>query len=138
MITKGAFDVIDLKHINPKEGFVYYLTSPNNASQKYLYKTRLNGKEKSELLSPKSLKETHDYNFSANGKYAEHRFSNHCTRTSKEFITVDNQQALTKEESIVNNLERLEVKPTTEFFSITTPANVTMDGWMDGCKTYKF
>jgi dipeptidyl-peptidase-4 len=29
LITKGEYDVIDLKHINAKEGYVYYLASPN-------------------------------------------------------------------------------------------------------------
>ena len=70
LITKGEYDVIDLKHINTKEGYVYYLASPDNATQKYLYKTKLNGKGKNELLSPESLKGSHDYSFSSNGTYA--------------------------------------------------------------------
>jgi dipeptidyl-peptidase-4 len=130
LITKGEYDVIDLKHINSKEGFVYYLASPDNATQKYLYKTKLNGKGKNELLSPESLKGSHDYSFSSNGTYAEHTFSNHFTPYSKEFISVANHKALTKEESILKNIKKLEEKPTTEFFTITTSDNIEMDGWM--------
>ncbi len=130
LITKGNYDVIDLKHINPKEGYVYYLASPDNATQKYLYKSKLNGKGKNELLSPESLKGSHDYSFSSNGSYAEHSFTNHFTPRTKEFINVANHEALTQEESIVKNLKKLEKKPTTEFFSITTADNVEMDGWM--------
>ncbi|WP_372794333.1 S9 family peptidase [Lutibacter sp.] len=130
LITNGEYDVIDLKHINAKEGYVYYLASPDNATQKYLYKTKLNGKGKNELLSPESLKGTHDYSFSTNGKYAEHTFSNHYTPIAKEFITVANQKALSEEESIVNNVKKLEGKATTEFFTITTADNIEMDGWM--------
>ncbi|SKB83633.1 S9 family peptidase [Maribacter arcticus] len=130
LITKGEYDVIDLKHINSKEGFVYYLASPDNATQKYLYKTKLNGKGKNELLSPESLKGSHDYSFSSNGTYAEHTFSNHFTPYSKEFISVANHKALTEEESILKNIKRLEEKPTTEFFTITTSDNIEMDGWM--------
>ena len=130
LITKGAYDVIDLKHINSKEGFVYYLASPDNATQKYLYRTKLNGKGKNELLSPESLKGSHDYSFSSNGMYAEHTFSNHFTPYSKEFISVANHKALTEEESILKNIKKLEEKPTTEFFTITTSDNIEMDGWM--------
>jgi len=130
LITKGEYDVIDLKHIDSKKGYVYYLASPNNATQKYLYRTKLNGKGKTELLSPESLKGSHDYSFSSNGSYAEHTFSNHYTPSSKEFISVANHKALTAEESIVTNLKTLEEKPTTEFFSLTTEDNVEMDGWM--------
>ncbi|MFT6966586.1 MAG: dipeptidyl-peptidase-4 [Marivirga sp.] len=130
LITKGEYDVIDLKHINSKEGYVYYLASPDNATQKYLYKTKLNGEGKNELQSPERLKGSHDYSFSSNGTYAEHTFSNHFTRYSKEFISVDNHQALTEKESILKNIKNLEEKPTTEFFTITTADNVEMDGWM--------
>jgi dipeptidyl-peptidase-4 len=130
LITKGAYDVIDLKHVNAKNGYVYYLASPENATQKYLYRTKLNGKGKNELVSPERLKGTHDYSFSSNGMYAEHRFSNHFTPSSKEFITVANHKALTEEESILKNIEKLEEKPKLEFFTITTVDDIEMDGWM--------
>ena len=122
--------MIDLKYIHNREGFVYYLASPDNATQKYLYKTKLNGKGKNELLSPISLKGSHDYSFSSNGNYAEHTFSNHFTPNSKEFISIANHKALTDKESILKNIKKLEEKPTTEFFTITTADNVEMDGWM--------
>jgi len=130
LITKGEFDVIDLKYVNSKEGYVYYLASPDNATQKYLYKSKLNGKGKNQLVSPESLKGSHDYSFSSNGKYAEHSFSNHYTPKIKEFITVANHKALNEDESIVNNIKKLEEKATTEFFTIKTGENVEMDGWM--------
>lgn len=130
LITKGEYDVIDLKFIHSKNKYVYYLASPDNATQKYLYKTKLNGKGKNELVSPKSLKGSHNYSFSSNGIYAEHTFSNHYTPRSKEFINVANHKALTEEESILNKVKKLEEKPTTEFFTITTADNIEMDGWM--------
>lgn len=130
LITKGEYDVIDLKHINSKEGFVYYLASPDNATQKYLYKTKLSGKGENLLQSPESLKGSHDYSFSSNGRYAAHTFSNHFTPYSKEFISVANHKALTDEESILKNLKKLEEKPTLEFFTVTTSDNIEMDGWM--------
>ncbi|MFK5973722.1 MAG: S9 family peptidase [Flavobacteriaceae bacterium] len=130
LITKGEYDVIDLKHINSKEGYVYYLASPDNATQKYLYKSKLNGRGKNKLLSPKNLKGSHDYSFSSNGSYAVHTFSNHYTPYSKEFISVANHKALNEKESIITTAKRLEEKPTTEFFTITTQDNIEMDGWM--------
>ena len=130
LITKGAYDVIDIKHINSKKGYVYYLASPYNATQKYLYRSKLNGKGKNELVSPESLKGSHDYSFSSNGTFAEHSFSNHFTPKTKEFINVANHKALSKEESILNNIEKIEEKATIEFFTIKTEDNVEMDGWM--------
>ena len=130
LITKGEYDVIDVKHINTGEGYVYYMASPDNATQKYLYRTKLNGKGKAELLSPERLKGTHDYSFSSNGNYAEHTFTNHYTERVTEFISVADHKALTDAESILLNLKSLEKEKTTEFFTITTADNVEMDGWM--------
>jgi dipeptidyl-peptidase-4 len=130
LITKGDFDVIDLKHIDAKQGYVYYLASPNNATQKYLHKSRLDGKGKNVLVTPENLKGTHDYSFSTNGKYAEHTFTNHYTPKATEFITVANYKPLSEEESIIARLGDLEEKPNVDFFTVTTADNVTMDGWM--------
>lgn len=130
LITKGDYDVIDLKHIDPKEGFVYYLASPDNATQKYLYRSKLNGKGKKELWSPENMKGTHNYSFSANGKYALHTFSNHYTPRSWEYISVFNHKALSEKESIDKGIIDLQKEPTTEFFSLKIEDGVELDGWM--------
>lgn len=130
LVTKGEYDVIDLKHVNTDEGYVYYMASPFNATQRYLYKTKLNGKGKHQLVSPESMKGTHDYSISTNGYYALHTFSNHYTQRSYEFITLANHKALTEQESIEKNLKNLEQENTTSFFTIKTADNVEVDGWM--------
>jgi dipeptidyl-peptidase-4 len=130
LITKGEFDIIDVKHIDSKKGYVYYMASPDNATQKYLFRSKLNGKGEKELLSPESLKGSHDYTFSSNGSYALHTFSNHFTPSAREFISVATHKALNEEESILVNAPKTAKKATTEFFKITTADNVEMDGWM--------
>lgn len=136
LVTKGNFDFIDLKYIDNKKGYVYFMASPDNATQSYLYRTRLDGTGTNELLSSPALKGEHDYSFSSNGKYALHTFSNHFTRPAREFITVANQKPWNQKESILARLDTLQVKNTTEFFRITTADNVEMDGWM--AKPLKF
>jgi dipeptidyl-peptidase-4 len=130
LITQGAYDVMEVEHIDSKKGYAYFLASPENATQKYLYRTKLNGRGKLELLSPEVLKGTHDYSFSSNGTYAQHTFSNHYTPRSREFIRVADHTALSEEESIVGRLAELEEAPRVEFFNITTEDGVEMDGWM--------
>jgi dipeptidyl-peptidase 4 len=130
LITKGDWDFTDITYVDHKKGFVYFMASPDNATQEYLYRTRLDGKGKAELVSQPSLKGTHSYSFSPNGKYAVHSFSNNFTRSSREFITVANQKPLTEKESIVRRVDSLKVKPVAEFFKIKTIDSVEMDGWM--------
>lgn len=130
IVTKGNFDVIDIKYTDSKKGYIYYLASPDNATQKYLYRTKLDGSGKPQLLSPSMLKGTHDYSFSSNGKYATHSFSNHFTKPSREMILVENQKPLNEKDGIISKLNEIQEKPTTEFFKITTKEGIEMDGWM--------
>jgi dipeptidyl-peptidase 4 len=130
LVTKGNYDFSDITYIDRKKGYVYFMASPDNATQNYLYRTKLDGTGKAELLSPSILKGTHSYSFSPNGKYAAHSFSNSFTRPSREFITVANHKALDEKSGIIARLDSLKVKPVTEFFKIKTVDNVEMDGWM--------
>ncbi len=130
LVTNGNYDVIDIKHIDVKNGYVYFMASPENATQKYLYRTLLSGTGKLELLSPSSLKGQHDYDFSTNGKYAFHSFSNHFTKPASEIINVATQKPLNPQEGIAENIDQLQETPKSEFFKITTKDGVEMDGWM--------
>ena len=129
-VTNGKYDFIDITYLDNKKGYLYFMASPSDATQNYLYRTRLDGKGTAELISPASLKGTHSYTFSPNGKFALHTFSNNFTRPSREFITVSNQKPLNEKESIVARQDSLKVKQTTEFFKIRTVDSIEMDGWM--------
>ncbi len=130
LVTKGNWDFTDITYVDHKKGFVYFMASPDNATQEYLYRTRIDGKGNAELVSQPSLKGTHSYSFSPNGKYAVHSFSNSFIRPSREFITVANLKPLTKKESIIARVDSLKVKPVAEFFKIKTVDSVEMDGWI--------
>jgi len=130
LVTKGNFDIIDIKYTDTKTGYVYFLASPDNATQKYLYRTKLDGNGKLELLSPSTLKGTHDYNISSTGKYALHFFSNHFTMPYREFISMTDYKPVNIKESIISKIDSLQVKTTTEFFKIKTKDSIEMDGWI--------
>ena len=52
LITKGDFDVISFQAMDEKSNTVYFMASPTNATQQYLYKTKLDGTGKMERVSP--------------------------------------------------------------------------------------
>jgi dipeptidyl-peptidase-4 len=130
IVTKGDYDFSDITYVDPKKGYVYFMASPDNATQNYLYRTKLDGTGKLELVSPALLKGTHSYSFSPNGKYAVHSFSNSFTRPSREFIAVANKKPLNEKKSIMARIDSLKVISSTEFFKIRTADNIEMDGWM--------
>jgi dipeptidyl-peptidase-4 len=70
---------MQINAVDETSGYVYFSASPDNATQKYLYRTKLDGSGKAERLSPMSEAGTHDYDVSPNGKAATHAFSNYYT-----------------------------------------------------------
>ena len=82
LITSGEYDVLALKGVDEAKGFVYFTASPENATQAYLYRTKLSGMGGLEKLTPKGLEGTHDYSLSPGAGFASHNFTNVATRVS--------------------------------------------------------
>lgn len=129
-ITNGNYDIITIESIDDKSGFVYYMASPKNATQKYLYRTKLDGKGTAERISPLNQNGTHDYNISPLAKFASHTFSNHYTPDAKEWISLPDHAALDGHK-VNHDIEVADSsKSNTRFFTIKTSEGVEMDGWM--------
>jgi dipeptidyl-peptidase-4 len=136
LLTVGDFDVASSKYFDKRSGYVYFMASPENATQQYLFRTSKKRPVKMELLSPSDMKGTHGYSISPNGKFAYHTFSNIKTRPSSEFISLPDHKPLNPKESIASKLISLEIPSTTEFFKISIPGNIELDGWMKKPKNF--
>lgn len=131
-ITSGNFEVIQLLNINQEKGWVYYIASPDNATQRYLFRSSLDGKGKTERLSPMDQPGQHSYNISPDGLYAIHTFSNHNTPPIYEVITLPDHKVLRILEDnseLKNKLAEYDI-PTKEFFKIKTDEGLEFDAWM--------
>ena len=129
LITKGDYDIESIKCIDDKNHYVYFMASPNNATQLYLYRVKLDGKGKMELLSPSNMVGTHDYNISPGARYALHSFSNYKTFPAREWISLPDHKPLNDEKSIAKNM-RVNENSNVEYFKVTTEDNITLDGWI--------
>ena len=129
LITKGDYDIDNIKCIDDKNNYIYFMASPNNATQLYLYGVKMDGQGKLEWLSPAGMKGTHDYNISPGGKYAMHSFSNYKTLPAREWISLPAHKPLDPEKSIVKNM-KVNENSNVEYFKVTTEDNITLDGWM--------
>ncbi|MEO8109315.1 MAG: S9 family peptidase [Ginsengibacter sp.] len=129
LITKGDYDIDNIKCIDNKNNYVYFMASPDNPTQLYLYRVKMDGKGKLELLSPSEMKGTHDYNIAPEAKYAMHSFSNYKTPPAREWISLPAHKPLDPEKSIAKNMKANE-NSNVEYFKVTTEDNITLDGWM--------
>ncbi len=129
LVTGGNFDVITLSAIDEKNGYVYFHASPENATQRYLYRTKLDGKGKPEMVTPRGFSGWHEYNVGPAAKFAIHTFSNTNTRPASELISLPQHRPLAGE-SISRSLQSMQQEKVTEFFKVTTEDGIEMDGWM--------
>jgi len=126
LITKGAYDVISVELIDEADGLIYFMASPQNATQRYLYSVKLSGGEATRI-SPADEPGTHSYEITPNGKLARHYFSNVYTRPVAEVVSLPDHKHLSGGVIEVNP-DNKKGKP--EFFKIKTADGVEMDGWM--------
>ncbi len=131
-VLKEYFDLISVLDIDPKKGYVYFIASPDNATQRYLYRVKLDGKKPAERLTPDDQPGTHSYQIADGGKYAFHTLSDFNNPPYTELISLPKHKSLrnlASNERAVAAINSLEL-PSTEFFQITTEDDVTMDGYI--------
>ena len=143
LITKGNFDVVNINCIDPVGGFVYYIASPENFTQRYLYRSRLDGNGEAERVSPKDMAGQHSYQISADAKYAIHSFENATTPRRISLINLNTHTELKLMEdntALKTKMNELGLRPK-EFFKVDI-GDVVLDAWMikpinfDGQKKY--
>ena len=131
LVTKGPIDVLDIVRVDEKSGYLYYLASPENATQRYLYRSRLDGKTNPERVSALNQPGTHSYDISPFALYARHRFSNHYTAPVTEWISLKDGKTLAGSASVNEALSKANPKQSlVSFFQVKSEDGITMDGWM--------
>ena len=132
LVTSGAFDVISVEGVDPKEEWLYYLASPANATERTLFRTRLDGAGAPERLSPESEPGTHSYQISPNFQWAFHTWSNFDTPPISELVSLPDHRVarvLEGNAALKTKLKELEVSPV-EFLRADIGEGVTLDGWL--------
>lgn len=132
VVTAGNYDVISVERVDSTNGWIYFLASPDNATQRYLYRVRIDGTGNEERVSPASADGTHGYQISPRGDLAIHTFSTFNHVPVADVVRLPQHSSV---RTLIDNLEtqgRLaKLKPTaTEFFKVDIGDGVQLDGWM--------
>ncbi|TDB57354.1 S9 family peptidase [Arundinibacter roseus] len=131
LLTAGNYDVISPVLIDEKNNAFYFMASPDNATQAYLYRTTLDGKGKAERLSPAEQVGTHNYELSPTGQFGKHSFSNAKTYPVQEWISVATHESIDPNAGVKKALagpQRASLD--IEFFTVTTEDGIVSDAWL--------
>lgn len=130
-ITKGEFDYIEQAGMDLKKGLVYFIASPDNFTQRYLYSASLFGKGEVKRLSPADEAGQHRYNISPNGRWAVHAFSNAVTPPVIDMVSLPNHKSVRLIEDNAQakaEYQALGLRP--KEFVKTRSGKLDLDAWM--------
>jgi dipeptidyl-peptidase-4 len=132
LITPGNFDVISIAGTDESGGWLYYIASPDDATQRYLFRTKLDGSGKAEKITPDSQKGWHNYNISPKGTWAIHNYSTFTTAPRFEVVNLTNKtvaRVMEDNAALQATIDELKKGPQ-EFFRIDIGEGVALDGYM--------
>jgi dipeptidyl-peptidase-4 len=132
LLDPGESDIIDRVMVDEAGGWFYYNASPENGTQKYLYRVKLDGTGEPERVTPMDQPGTHEYNISPNGKWAFHTYSTFDTPPITELVQLPEHRVvrvLEDNKELREKMESLMLQPT-EFLQLDIGNGIIMDAWM--------
>ncbi len=131
-LTKGEYDVASFYGIDEKKGYVYFNASPDNSTQRYLYRVNLDGTGGLTRLTPKNKQGVNRYDLAPGNQYAVASYSSHKNPRTVNLISLPKYKvikSLVKNEVYKEKMANLDLGKT-EFFTVKTEDGIEMDGYM--------
>ncbi|MFI5096030.1 MAG: S9 family peptidase [Candidatus Acidiferrales bacterium] len=131
LVTHGDFDVVSLDRVTPDEKWIYFIASPDNPTQRYLYRVRLDGTGTPERVTP-NVPGTHSYTISPNCEYAFHNYSSFNAPPMSDVVHLPDHHYL---RSTADNIALLaHVQPLSslpaEFLKVDAGGGLQVDAWL--------
>jgi dipeptidyl-peptidase-4 len=131
-VTPAGSDLIAPGRVDDKRGWYYYYASPDNATQRYLFRARLDGSGAPERLTPTDQPGSHSYAFSPCGQWAFHTWSTFDKPPVTDLVELPAHRSVRVLED--NAAAAARAKPLitrpTEFLQLDIGGGVVMDAWM--------
>jgi dipeptidyl-peptidase 4 len=125
-------DIIARVGVDEQRGWFYYLASPDDATRRYLFRLRLDGKGEPERVTPADQPGVHTYDVSPDGQWAFQTYSTFDAAPVTRLVQLTEHRTVRTLEgnrALSSMLSPLVTRPT-EFFQIDIGDGVVMDAWM--------
>lgn len=132
VITPGEFDVIGVDGVDERGGWLYFTASPDNATQRYLFRARLNGAGRAERVTPVNQEGFNVYTISPRSDFAIHSAAKFGTPPTVEMVKLpghSNVRTLIDNQPLQDRLSKVK-RAQQEFFRVDIGDGVKLDGWM--------
>ena len=131
LLTPGDYDILSVNAIDERNGLLYVTASPEDATKRFVYRVRLDGKSKPERVGPAGQTGVHRFDISPAARWAFHSYSTLDTPPVTELVRLpkgDVVRTLAANKDLKAKVEALSRKRT-EFFKLDIGGGVQVDGW---------
>ena len=132
LITTGQFDLMSIAGVDEEDGWLYFIASPQNATQRYLFRSLLDCSGQPERVTPAALSGTHTYNISPDGRWAFHTVSKFDDPGTSDLVSLPDHKivrVLQENAQLKRNVSSI-LDGRTEFFQVDVSEGVKLDGWL--------
>jgi dipeptidyl-peptidase-4 len=132
LLTAIPGDVIEVESLDERGNRLYFIASPDDATQRYLYSAPLSGAAPAQRLTPRDHSGTHGYDISPDGRWALHTYSTVDSPPRIDLISLPDHKVV---RPLVDN-DALRAKmapmlrPPVEFVRVEIPGGVSIDGYV--------
>jgi len=131
LLTPSPFDVIGVVGVDEEQGCVYFMASPKNPTQRYLYRVPLDGSGRLTRVTPDDQPGTHEYHLSADCRWAFHTYSRMAQPPRVELVSLPEQKlirTIADNAKLRSQLGHLKSCPS-ELFRVDIGGGVLLDAW---------
>lgn len=131
-VTPGGMDVIDVAAVDAEGRWLYYFASPDNATERYLYRSPIGVPGQTGRLTPAGQAGTHQYDLSPDCRWAFHVYSSFDHPPVIDLVSVpdlQSQRMLERNEKLRANASSL-LDPPVEFLRVKVSDGAVLDGWL--------
>ena len=132
LVTRGGIDALAIAGVDEKSGWVYVTASPENATERHLYRAPLDGGSDPVRVTPREFAGSNGYTVSPDGRFAFHRFSSFDDPGIRELVALPDHKRV----SMIDDHAALKkkvaplVRPPVEYFKVNAGGDTVVDGYM--------
>jgi len=131
LMTPGEYDVMSVDAIDEKNGLLYVTASPEDATQRFEYRVRMDGKGKPERVGPAGQTGVHRYDVSPAARWAFHSFSTLDTPPQTELVRLPGGETVRPLAANVALRAKVEAltRKRVEYTTLDIGGGIQVDSW---------
>jgi dipeptidyl-peptidase-4 len=132
LVTRGNLDALQIAGVDEQGGWLYFIGSSDNATERYLYRAPLDGTSDPVRVTPRQFAGTNAYDISPDGRHAFHAFSTFDDPGFQELISLPEHstiKSIASADAIRKELAPY-LAPPVEYFKADAGDGLLVDGYL--------